>query len=135
MDGRLAILRPFNSISVKSGRCSDDNEMLCAMELSLRLRRFTSSEDRTRSARSVGQCLTHSATGASEKGVGVKMMRVCCKLPLRKGIYFMFFLSNMFHHVGVLDNKTDTDTLKHKYIWRLIHFGDNGGLCKERLNI
>ena len=40
MDGRLAILRPFNSISVNSGRCSDDNERLCAMELSLRLRRF-----------------------------------------------------------------------------------------------
>ena len=30
----------FNSISVMSGRCSDDNEKLCAMELHLRLRRF-----------------------------------------------------------------------------------------------
>ena len=30
----------FNSISVISGRCIDDNERLCAMELRLRLRRF-----------------------------------------------------------------------------------------------
>ena len=30
----------FNSISVITGRCSDDNERLCAMELRLRLRRF-----------------------------------------------------------------------------------------------
>ena len=30
----------LNSISVISGRCSDDNERLCAMELRLRLRRF-----------------------------------------------------------------------------------------------
>ena len=30
----------FNSISVISGRCLDDNERLCAMELCLRLRRF-----------------------------------------------------------------------------------------------
>ena len=35
-----AISRPFNSISVIPGRCSDDNERLCAMELRLRLRRF-----------------------------------------------------------------------------------------------
>ena len=49
----------FNSISVIPGRCSDDNERLCAMELRLRLRRITSTEDRTRSARSVGQRLTN----------------------------------------------------------------------------
>ena len=30
----------FNSISVISGRCLDDNERLCAMELRLQLRRF-----------------------------------------------------------------------------------------------
>ena len=30
----------FNSISVISGRCLDDNERLCARELRLRLRRF-----------------------------------------------------------------------------------------------
>ena len=30
----------FNSISVISGQCSDDNERLCAMKLRLRLRRF-----------------------------------------------------------------------------------------------
>ena len=30
----------FNSISVVSGRCLDDNERLCAMEFRLRLRRF-----------------------------------------------------------------------------------------------
>ena len=29
-----------NSISVTSGRCLDDNERLCAMELRLLLRRF-----------------------------------------------------------------------------------------------
>ena len=40
MDGFLAILRPFNSISVISGRGMDDNERLCAMELRLWLRRF-----------------------------------------------------------------------------------------------
>ena len=30
----------FNSISVISGQCLDDNERLCAMKLRLRLRRF-----------------------------------------------------------------------------------------------
>ena len=30
----------FNSVSVISGRCMDDNERLCAMELRLRLRRY-----------------------------------------------------------------------------------------------
>ena len=30
----------FNSITVISGRCLDDNERLCAMELRLRMRRF-----------------------------------------------------------------------------------------------
>ena len=30
----------FNSISVILGRCLDDNERLCAMELHLQLRRF-----------------------------------------------------------------------------------------------
>ena len=30
----------FNSISVISGRCADNNERLCAMEPHLRLRRF-----------------------------------------------------------------------------------------------
>ena len=44
----------FNSISVIPVRGLDDNDRLCAMELRLRLRRFLSSEDRTRSARSVG---------------------------------------------------------------------------------
>ena len=33
MDGWFAILRPFNSISVIYGRCLDNNERLCAMEL------------------------------------------------------------------------------------------------------
>ena len=36
-DSRFYVL--FNSISVISGRCSDDNERLCAMKLRLRLRR------------------------------------------------------------------------------------------------
>ena len=31
---------PLNSISVISGRCLDDSERLCAMELPLRLSRF-----------------------------------------------------------------------------------------------
>ena len=56
-DLRFYIL--FNSFSVISGRCSDDNERLCAMELRLRLRRFHLSEDRAWSARSIGQRLTH----------------------------------------------------------------------------
>ena len=56
-DMRFYVL--FNSVSVISGRCMDDNERLCAMELRLRLRRYTSSEDRTRFTRSVGQRLTH----------------------------------------------------------------------------
>ena len=30
----------FNSISVISGRCLDDNEKLCVMELRLRMSRF-----------------------------------------------------------------------------------------------
>ena len=43
MDGWMDDLRfyiPFNSISVISGRCLDDNERLCAVELRLGLRRF-----------------------------------------------------------------------------------------------
>ena len=56
-DMRFYVL--FNSVSVISGRCMDDNERLCAMILRLRLRRYTSSEDRTRFTRSIGQRLTH----------------------------------------------------------------------------
>ena len=40
MDGRHAILRPLNNISVISGRWKVDNERLCAMDLRSRLRRF-----------------------------------------------------------------------------------------------
>ena len=43
MDGWMDDLRFygfFHSISVISGRCLDDNERLCAMELRLRLRIF-----------------------------------------------------------------------------------------------
>ena len=42
-DGWMGDLRfyvLFNSISVISGRCLDDNERLYAMELRLRMRRF-----------------------------------------------------------------------------------------------
>ena len=35
------LLRPFNNISVISGRWEDDNERLCAMEPRLRLKRFS----------------------------------------------------------------------------------------------
>ena len=66
-DGWMDDLRFYvllNSISVISGQCLDDNERLCAMELRLRLRRFPSSGDRTQSASSVGQRLTHWTTGA-----------------------------------------------------------------------
>ena len=52
-DLRLYIL--FNSISVISGRCLDDNERLCAMEVCLWLRRFCFKQDRSWSTRSVGQ--------------------------------------------------------------------------------
>ena len=38
--GDLQFYVLFNSISVISGRCADDNEMLCAMEPRLRLRRY-----------------------------------------------------------------------------------------------
>ena len=37
-DLRFSVL--FNSMSVISGRCLDDNERLCAMKFRLRLRRF-----------------------------------------------------------------------------------------------
>ena len=43
LDGWMDELRFYvllNSISVTSGRCLDDNERLCAMELRLRLKRF-----------------------------------------------------------------------------------------------
>ena len=49
----------FNSISIISGRCSDDNERLVQWNSVYGCADFTSSEDRTRSARSVGQRLTH----------------------------------------------------------------------------
>ena len=54
----------FNSISVISGRCLDDNERLWAIELVYGREHFASSGDRTRSARSAGQGFTHWATGA-----------------------------------------------------------------------
>ena len=50
----------FNSISVISRRCLDDNERLCVQWNSVYTREdFTASEDRTRSAGSVGQRLTN----------------------------------------------------------------------------
>ena len=61
-DMRFYVL--FNSVSVISGRWEVDNDWLCAMELCLRLRRFCLGGDRTGSTRSVGQRLTHWATGA-----------------------------------------------------------------------
>ena len=39
MDGLLAILRPFNSISVVSGQWVDNNERLYEMEPRLQLKR------------------------------------------------------------------------------------------------
>ena len=54
----------FNSISVISGRCLDDNESCVQWNSVYGWEDVTSSEDRTRSARSVGQRLTHWATGA-----------------------------------------------------------------------
>ena len=53
----------FNSISVISGRWSDDDERLCAMELRLQLKRSSPQAGlELRTARSVGQRLTHWAT-------------------------------------------------------------------------
>ena len=50
----------FNSISVISGRWSDDNERLCAMESRLRLKRSSPQAGlEPTTARSVGQSLTH----------------------------------------------------------------------------
>ena len=40
MDGWICDLRPFNGISVVSGRLVEDNERLCATEPCLRLKRF-----------------------------------------------------------------------------------------------
>ena len=54
----------FN-ISFISGRWTDDNETLCAMEPCLRLKRSQPQVGiEPGAARSVGQRLTHSATGA-----------------------------------------------------------------------
>ena len=68
MDGWLAILRPFQfSISVRSGRSwwlADDNERLCAMEPRLGWETSPLAGFELRTARSVGQCLTHWAIGA-----------------------------------------------------------------------
>ena len=64
MDGWMDDLRfyvLFNSISVISGRWDGDTERLYAMEPRFRLEPGAA---RTRSARSVGQRLTHWATGA-----------------------------------------------------------------------
>ena len=49
----------FNNILVISGQLEVDNEGLCEMDLRLRLRRCRLHGDLTRSARSVGQRLTH----------------------------------------------------------------------------
>ena len=40
MDGWFAIYVPFNSISLISGRCEDDNDRLCAMEHGCGLKDF-----------------------------------------------------------------------------------------------
>ena len=58
----LRFLRPFLTIfSVISGRCFDDNEKaVCKRKLRFTVEKiFTSTEDRTRSARSVGHHSTH----------------------------------------------------------------------------
>ena len=55
IDGWMDVLRfyaPFNSISVISGRCIDENEGLWQWNSVYGSEDFTSSEDRTRSARS-----------------------------------------------------------------------------------
>ena len=68
MDGCLQFYVLFNSISVISGPCLDDNERLCVMESRLLLERFppqVGTEPGT--ARSVGQRLTHRATRAPER--------------------------------------------------------------------
>ena len=55
----------FNSISVISGRSADENERLCAMEPRLRVKRSSPQAGlELTTARSVGQRLTHRATGA-----------------------------------------------------------------------
>ena len=55
----------FNSISVISGQWADDNERLCAIEPHLELKRALPHAGlKLMTARSVGQRLTHRATGA-----------------------------------------------------------------------
>ena len=49
---------------VISGRGADENERLCAMKPRLRLRKFRRAGLEPGTARSVGQHLTHWATGA-----------------------------------------------------------------------
>ena len=62
MGAILAISRISNSISVISGRCTGDNEKLCAMEPRLRLERSPPRAGlEPRTAPSIGQGLT---TGA-----------------------------------------------------------------------
>ena len=61
----------FSSISVISGCCCD-NERLCAMELHLQLERvLPKAGHELRTARSVAQCLTLLATGASNTVVSI----------------------------------------------------------------
>ena len=55
----------FNSISVISGWWADDNEKLCAMENPFTVEKITPQVGlELRITRSVGQSLTHRATGA-----------------------------------------------------------------------
>ena len=111
MDGmRFYVL--FNCITVISERWKVDNERLCGMGLRLRLRRFRPRRDRTRSARSVGERLTHLpvATGAPEtrktrpgKNTGLLIFMI---IPL-KNIKNLAKAVDRFQHCGRTGRQMD----------------------------
>ena len=83
MDG-LQFYILFNSISVRSGQWADDNEKLCVPFMVEKVSPWAGIEPRT--ARSVGQRLTHWATGAPST-----------KRILRVVIVISHYLSSVIH--------------------------------------
>ena len=64
MDGCLAVLHPFQQYFSYIRTRGDDTERLCAMEPCLCLKIWPRAVLEPRTARSVGQRLTHRAAGA-----------------------------------------------------------------------
>ena len=75
--GDLRFYVLFNSVSVISGRWTDDNERLRAMEPRLRSKRSPPQAGiEPGTARSVGQRLTHYATGVPRRLNGTNLYQV-----------------------------------------------------------